>query len=71
MTFQVKPKYARKGRASASAGSGATIIRLLTDKEKLHLSEVQVGPSGHPPFLQKENQGEGDVGPQANKIYSI
>ena len=28
------PECDRKGRASASAGSGATIIRLPTDKEK-------------------------------------
>ena len=36
----------------------------------LHLSEVWVGPPGHTPSFKKENQGEGDVGPQANKIYS-
>ena len=50
----------------------ATIIRLLTDKERLHPSEVWVNSPGHPPFFEKkkENQGEGDVGPPANKIYS-
>ena len=60
MTFRMKPEYNRKGRASASAGSGAT------DKEKLHLSEV--GPSGHTPlFLKKENQGKGNPhGPRDN-----
>ena len=65
----MKPKYMyyTKGRASAGAGSGATIIRLPTDKEKLHLSELQVGTPGHPPFLQKENQGEGNVGPELTK----
>ena len=26
MTFQMKPEYDKKGRPSASAGSGATII---------------------------------------------
>ena len=33
MTFRMKPEYDRKGRVSASAGSGATIIRLVNDKE--------------------------------------
>ena len=33
MTFRMMPKYDRKGRASAGAGSGATIIRPPTDKE--------------------------------------
>ena len=57
----MKPEYDRKGRASASAGSRATIIRLPTDKEK----NSSVLSPGHnpPPFLQKENQGEGDIGP--------
>ena len=42
-----------------------------TDKEKLHLSEVWVGPPRQTPSLfKKKNQGEGDVGPRANKIYS-
>ena len=49
MTFQKKPEYDRKGRASASAGSGATVIRLPTDKERLHLSEVKVGFFKTPP----------------------
>ena len=33
MAFQIMPEYDRKGRASAGAGSRATIIRLPTDKE--------------------------------------
>ena len=42
MTFRIMPEYDRKGRASAGAGSQATVIRLPTDKElsRLHLSEV-------------------------------
>ena len=60
MTFRMKLEYDRTGRVSAHAGSGATIIRLPTDKERLHLSEAQVGPLGHTPlFLKRENQGEG------------
>ena len=55
----MKAEYDRKGRASANAGPGATIIRLSTDKEKLHLSEVQVGPPGHPPFFTKGEPKKG------------
>ena len=36
---------------TAGAGSRPTKIRPPTDKEKLHLSEVQVGPSGHTPLF--------------------
>ena len=56
MTFRMKPEYDRKGSASASAGSVATIIvRLPTDKGKLHQSEFQKGTPGHtpPPFFTK------------------
>ena len=53
MTFRMKA-VDRKERESASAGSGTTIIRLPTDREKLHLFEVQVGPPGNnPTFLKK------------------
>ena len=49
MTFRMKPEYDRKGRASASAGSGATIIRLPTDKENFTCLKsrlvLQVTPS--------------------------
>ena len=38
MTCWMKQEYDRKGRTSASAGSGATIIKLPTDKKKLNLS---------------------------------
>ena len=54
MTFRIKPEYDRRGRASARTGSRATIIRLPTDKERLHLSEVQVGPPGHTPLFKKK-----------------
>ena len=72
MAFRIMPEFDRNGRASARTGSRATVIRLPKMKKRLHPSEVWVGTPGHtPPFLLKrENQGEGDVGPRANKIYS-
>ena len=67
----MKPEYDRKGRASASAGSGVTIIRLPTDKEKT--SSVFKSRTEPPFFLQKENQGEGDIGPEVTKytVYAL
>ena len=51
MIFRIMPEFDRQGRASARTGSGGTIIRFPTDKEMIHLPEVWVGPSGHPPFF--------------------
>ena len=57
------------GCMSASAGSGATIIRLpIKDFTCLKSGFVH---QDTPPFLQKENEGEEDVGPRANKIHRI
>ena len=74
MIFQMKPEYDRKGRATASVGSGETIItcRLPTDKDFTCLKSrwvLQETPPVH--FFKRDNEEEGYVGPQANKIYSI
>ena len=71
MTFWIIPELDRYGRASARTGSRATIIRLPTDKEKTSHIRSLGGSSRTPPlFKKKENQGEGDAAPRANKIYS-
>ena len=44
LTYWIIPEFERLWRASARTGSGATIIRLPTDKERLHLSDVWMGP---------------------------
>ena len=45
MTFRMNAEYDSRWWLQA------TKIRPPTDKEKLHLSEVQVGPSGHTPLF--------------------
>ena len=44
-------------RVSARTGSGVTIIKLPTDKERCHLFEVWVGPPGHTPPSFKQDPG--------------
>ena len=73
MTFRMKPEYDRKGRVSASAGSGmsgATIIRLPTDTKLGFTCLKSSGSSRTLPLIQKGNQGEGDVALRANKMCS-
>ena len=72
MTFWIMPEFDRQGRASARTGSGATIIRLPTDKEKTSPIRSLGGSSRtHPASLPKKGEPwRGDVGPRANKIYS-
>ena len=54
MTFQIMPECDRKGRASAGAGSGATIIRPQTDKELgFTCLKSRWVLQDTPPFLQK------------------
>ena len=62
------PEYDRKGRASAGAGSRATIIGPPTDKELgFTCLKSRWVLQDTPPFFTKrrtkENQGEGYVGP--------
>ena len=70
MTFRMKPEYDRKGRVSASAGSGATIIRLPTDTKLGFTCLKSRWVLQDTPLFQKGNQGEGDVALRANKMCS-
>ena len=73
MTFpELCQNLTDKGGRLPGLALGATIVRLPTDKEKISPIQSLGGSFRTPPplFLKKENHGEGDVGPRANKIYS-
>ena len=54
MTFWIMPEYDRKERVSAGVGSGATKIRLPTDKEiGFTCLKSRWVLQDTPPFLQK------------------
>ena len=73
MTFpELCQNLTDKGGRLPRLALGATIVRLPTDEEKTSPIQSLGGSfrTDPPFFLKKENHGEGDVGPQANKIYS-